>query len=423
MDTIFALSSGSPPSAIAIVRISGGKAGSALEALAGSLPSARKASVRNLRSNSGDLLDRALVLWLPGPSTATGEDMVELHLHGSRAVVAAVERSLDGMDGLRQAEAGEFTRRAFLNGRMDLAQTEGLADLLAAETELQRKAAVAMTGGALSQRLEEWLQRILRASAQVEAALDFDDEDDVAGLPASFGVELTALADELETVLDAPRAERLRNGYRVVLAGPTNAGKSSLFNALLADDAAIVSDIAGTTRDVLERSVAVRGVPFLLMDTAGLRTTSSDPIERTGMERSVAAMDRADLVVWLGSADDRPAGALQVRAKADLPEHSADGAGLAVSSVSGEGVETLWMRLVENATQALQAPNDLAVNDRQARWLGEASRGLREASSLSDPILIAEALRTVRTSFDAITGRATTEDVLDTLFGRFCIGK
>ena len=261
-ETIFALSSGSPPAAIAVIRISGQNAETALVALTGGLPKPRLASYRTVRDGSGEILDRALTLWFPGPATATGEDLAEVHLHGGRAVVAAVESALGAMAGLRRATPGEFTRRAFTNGRIDLAEAEGLADLLAAETELQRKSAVAMAGGALSREVVGWREDLLRASAAVEAVLDFADEDDVATLPDAFAQDLTRLRQAISLWLDRPSARLLREGFRVVLAGPPNSGKSTLFNALVDSDAAITASVAGTTRDVLSRPVALSGVPF-----------------------------------------------------------------------------------------------------------------------------------------------------------------
>ncbi|MEC7421143.1 MAG: GTPase, partial [Pseudomonadota bacterium] len=264
-DTIYALSSGALPAAIGIIRISGPAAGSALASLAGGLPPERTPVVRKLRDHEGDTLDVALVLWFPGRRTATGEDLAELHCHGGRAVVAAVLNALAAVPGLREAEPGEFTRRAFLNGRVDLAEAEGLGDLLSAETELQRRGAMQAAGGAVSRRIDEWRSRVLALAAAVEAVIDFADEDDVAALPDDFTARVAELAGEIRQVAARPEAERLRDGVRVVLAGPPNAGKSSLFNALLSDDAAIVTDVAGTTRDVLERPIALGGVPFILI--------------------------------------------------------------------------------------------------------------------------------------------------------------
>lgn len=423
-DTIFALSSGSPPAAIAVVRVSGPRAGAALAALAGELPEPRVASYRALRVSRGTVLDRALVLWFPGPRTATGEDLAELHLHGGRAVVAAVEAALAGLPELRRATPGEFTRRAFANGRIDLAEAEGLADLLSAETELQRRSAIAMAGGAFSRQVEDWRERVLRASAAVEAVLDFGDEDDVSELPPDFAISLDALAAELSEWLARPRAEVLREGFRVVLAGPPNAGKSTLFNALVEDEAAITTPLAGTTRDVLTRAVAIGGVPFVFADTAGLRDESGDEIEVIGIARARAALDRADLVLWLGLDGEGPEGSWEIAAQCDRAEATVKRAPRhRVSAVTGEGLDALRRDLVETAAGAMPRPGDAALNQRQYALLAQAEAALRDARRESDPLLVAEALRLVRVAFDSLVGRATTEDMLDALFGRFCIGK
>ena len=322
-DTIFALSSGAPPAAIGVIRISGPQAGAALMALAGRLPAPRRAAFMRLRDGAGAVLDAALVLWLPGPQSDTGEDTVELQCHGGRAVIAAVEAALALVPGLRQAGPGEFTRRAFTNGKIDLAEAEGLADLLAAETELQRLAAVEMAGGHFSEQVAAWRERLLMLSASVEAVLDFSDEDDVALLPADFIARIAAFAEELGQWLARPRAEALKEGFRVVLAGPPNAGKSTLFNALIESDAAIVAPVAGTTRDVLTHPVALAGVPFRFFDTAGLREDSGDAIEAIGIERAQGAMRQADLVLWLGPEGDGPHGAWDIAAQCDRAGHAA----------------------------------------------------------------------------------------------------
>jgi len=422
MDTIFALSSGAPPAAIAIVRISGTEAGSALIRLAGKLPQPRRAATGVLRDDSGEVLDRALVLWLPGPGTATGEDIAELHLHGGRAVVAAVERALEGLPGFRRAEAGEFTRRAFVNGRIDLAEAEGLADLLIAETELQRRAAQAMAGGALSREVEDWRERVLALSAAVEAVLDFGDEDDVGGLPDDFSSRLAGLADEISGWLTRPRAEPLREGFRVVLAGPPNAGKSSLFNALLENEAAITAPTPGTTRDVIERPVAIDGVPFVLVDTAGLRSSTGDKIEEAGIGRARAEFERADLVLWLGPEGHGPAESWEVAAKCDLAGPNKARPRACVSAVSGAGLAKLKRDLVTVAKGALPRPGQAALSRRQHDLLAEAKEALL-ISTGDNPLIIGEKLRLARVSFDRLAGRASTDDMLDALFGRFCIGK
>jgi tRNA modification GTPase len=423
-DTIFALSSGAPPAAIAVVRISGPDAVLALTALAGRSLPARRAAAVSLRDAAGQLLDRALALWLPGPGTATGEDTLELHCHGGRAVVRAVEAALAALPCLRAAQPGEFTRRAFANGKIDLAEAEGLADLLSAETELQRQAAMAMADGAFSRQVDGWRERLLRLSAGVEAVLDFGDEDDVAALPDDFTAGLAVLEAEIAAWAARPRAEALREGFRVVLAGPPNAGKSTLFNALVESDAAITAPTAGTTRDVLTHPVALAGVPFRMVDTAGLREAAGDAIEAIGVERARAAVDRADLVLWLGPEGDGPAGCWEIEAQSDRPGHPRKAHPRhRISARTGAGLGALRSDLVAVARAALPRPGEAALNARQHQLLTEAAEALGSAAILADPLLIAENLRLARVAFDALLGRTTTEDMLDTLFGRFCIGK
>lgn len=423
-DTIVALSSGLPPSAIAVIRVSGPRASAALESLGGVLPEPRRASLRTLRDTADAVLDDALVLWFPGPDNATGEDCAELHCHGGRAVIAAVERSLLALPGLRRAEPGEFTRRAFANGRMDLAQAEGLADLLFAETELQRQVLQAAAGGALSRQFKHWREQLLGLAAQVEAALDFDDESDVQGLDPGFFAAVGALGREFDQWLAKPRAERLRDGVRVVLAGPPNAGKSTLFNALLSSEAAIVSPVAGTTRDLLERPVALAGIPFTLVDTAGLHEGGDDAIERLGIDRARAALAGADIVLWLGPEGQGPTGAWEIEAMTDVPGHRPKrGARARLSAVTGEGLSQLTAHLAEAARTLLPKPGEAAVNARQHALLEQAALALVEIVPSLDLLVVAERLREARVAFDRLTGRATTEDMLDALFGRFCIGK
>jgi len=422
-ETIFALSSGSPPAAIAVIRISGPQAGTALLALAGRTPPAREARVATLRTASGDMLDRALVLWLPGPNSATGEDTAELHLHGGRAVVAAVERALAAVPGLRPAVPGEFTRRAFLNGRIDLVEAEGLADLLAAETELQRQSAIAAADGRFSGTVAEWRDRVLLLSAQLEAQLDFSDDDDVRPLDESFMWNVAALSREMAEHLARPRAELLRDGYRVVLAGPPNAGKSTLFNALVEAQAAITSPQAGTTRDVLSRPVSLDGVPFLFLDTAGLREDAADPVERIGVERAQSELGRADLILWLGPPGEAPLAAWLIAPKADLDGEPEGSARHHVSARTGAGLDALKQDLVTHARAALPRPGEAALNRRQSDLVSEAHDALGNLASITDPLIAAEHLRLARVAFDRLLGGATTEDMLDALFGRFCIGK
>jgi tRNA modification GTPase len=422
-DTIFALSTGSPPAALAVVRISGPRADSALEALAGRLPQPRVASLAGLRWR-GDDLDRALVLRFPAPHSATGEDVAELHLHGGRAVVAAVLEALAEQPALRPAEPGEFTRRAFENGRIDLAEAEGLADLLSAETQSQRRAALAMASGALSRAVEAWRQRLLALAAQLEAILDFSDEGEVGeNWPKGWVEELDSLAGEMEVLLARPRAERLRDGLRVVIAGPPNAGKSSLLNVLAQREAAITSAVPGTTRDLIEAPTAIGGTPYLLIDTAGFRE-GAEEIEKIGVERGRASLATADLILWLGEPADSPDRdrTILVRSKCDLPGTRSD-AGLRVSALTGEGIQQLVAALAERSRSLLPREGDVAANARHREAVGLASRLLRQAGAVPDMLIAAEALRQARVELDRITGRAGVEDLLDSLFGRFCIGK
>ena len=424
IDTIFALSSGAPPAAIAVMRVSGPQAAAAMFALLGRSAVPRHATSAALRDAAGGTIDQALVLWLPAPHSATGEDTLELHCHGGRAVIGAVEAALAALPGLRAATPGEFTRRAFVNGKIDLAEAEGLADLLTAETELQRQSAMAMASGAFSHQVEQWRDTLLRQSAALEAVLDFGDEDDVALLPADFVTQLAELEAELTLWLARPRAEQLREGYRVVVAGPPNAGKSTLFNTLVEAEAAIATPIPGTTRDVLTRPVAYAGVPFLFADTAGLHDAVDDEVEAIGIERALEALDRADLVLWLGPQGAGPDGAWEVAAQIDRNDALAKStARHRISAKTGAGIAALRDDLIATARAALPGPGEAALNERQHTHLRHAQRALGAARHEHDSLLIAEALRLARVAFDALLGRTTTEDMLDTLFGRFCIGK
>ena len=424
-DTIFALSSGAPPAGVAVVRISGAHAGDALDRLTGrARPAARRAVLRTLVDpDSGELLDRALLLWLPGPGTATGEDMAELHLHGGRAVTAAVLATLGRQAGLRPAVAGEFTRRAFETGRIDLVEAEALADLLAAETEAQRRNAMLLADGALSRAIAGWQTRVLMLSARLEAQLDFADEDDVAPLDPGFAADLVDLAADVDRWRNRPSAERLRDGIRVVLAGPPNAGKSTLLNALVGREAAIVTPIAGTTRDLIEAPVALGGVPFLITDTAGLHDGSGDAVEAIGIERAGRAMAAADILLWLGAPGDAPEGAIRIGAQADYRDHDIWQFDLLLSAASGEGMTTLVDLLLARAGDLLPGEGEAALSLRQRDAVEQLSEAVRLAAAERDPVLAAEALRLARAAMDALTGRAGTEEMLDGLFGRFCIGK
>ncbi|MBO9621919.1 MAG: tRNA uridine-5-carboxymethylaminomethyl(34) synthesis GTPase MnmE [Sphingomonas sp.] len=429
MDTIFAVSSGAPPAAIAVLRLSGSSAFAAAEALSGTLPEPRRAALRALRDPaSGELLDRALVLVFPGPRSATGEDLAELHLHGGRAVVRAVEAVLAGLEGLRPAEPGEFTRRALSNGRLDLSEAEGLGDLLAAETEAQRRVAMRSAEGAVRREVERWEARLLALAAHAEALLDHSDEDDVAGfadpLP-ELRRAATALADDVDAVAARPAVERLRDGLRVVLAGPPNAGKSTLLNTLVGRDAAIVSAIAGTTRDRIEAPVMRGGVAWLFVDTAGLNEAPGDTIEEIGIARARDALASADILLWLDDAPppEHPA-CLWIHARADeMGRAKGEGKDLSLSALTGEGIEALWERLARLAATLLPPPDMVALNQRQRGLCLDAAGALRRAGGQADLLLFAEELRSARIAFDAITGRAGVEAMLDALFGRFCIGK
>ncbi len=435
-DTIFALSSGAPPAALAVVRISGPHAGAALTAVTGSLPPPRLAKLRSVRDpSSGEVLDSALILWFPGPATATGEDLAELHLHGGRAVVAAVLAALSRLPRLRPAEAGEFTRRALDNGRIDLIAAEGLADLLSAETESQRRNAMHLALGHVSQAIAGWQERILRISAQIEAELDFGDEDDVAQSSDSYAALHTsakAVRDDMALWLAMPASDRLKDGVSVAIAGPPNAGKSTLFNALVQRDAAITSPIAGTTRDIIEGSVAIDGVALRFMDTAGLRDAGDDAIEAIGMDRAQLAITSADILLWLGHPDAAPSHPQLIKiaaqsdriAQGESPAHHKEAADIQISALTGAGMSELIAHILSAAQSLLPAVGETALNARQRALLGEAVAILDEdADAPHDMLLLAERLRLVRGVYDRITGKAGTEDMLDALFGRFCIGK
>ena len=424
MDTIFALSSGRPPAAVSVIRISGPRAHETGARIAGSLPEARTAAVRELRDpDSRELLDEALVLRFDSPGSATGEDVVEFQCHGGRAVIDSVLRALASADELRPAEPGEFTRRAFENGRIDLTEAEGLADLIEAETQSQRKAALALAEGGLRQQVGRWQERLLGLSAEVERAIDYDEDDESAD--AAVLRDCAALAAELRVWLDRPGAERLKDGVRVVVAGPPNAGKSSLINAIVGEERVIVTAVPGTTRDHIEVPLALGGVPIVLTDTAGLRE-SSDEVEAIGVARAAGLIEAADVLVWLGDPQEAPEHQrpIQVHAKADLPRLSEAPAGsIAVSSVTGEGLKSLLERIAELAQTLLPGEGAIALNRRQAAHIGEAADALSRASASSELVVIAEGLRQARNAFDRLTGRAGVEDVIDALFSRFCLGK
>jgi tRNA modification GTPase len=425
-ETIFALASGAGRSAVAVLRISGPASRDLLAHLCRTVPVARRASVRRLRDREGAELDRAVVLWLPGPGSYTGEDSAELHLHGGTAVLEGVAAALVAL-GARPAEAGEFTRRAFLNGRLDLLEAEAVADLVAAESSAQRAQALRQLGGELGSLFKGWADRLRRLMAHQEALIDFPDED----LPPEVGAALSAgisdLAAEIGAYLaDDRRGERVREGLTFVVVGPPNVGKSSLINALAGRDVAIVSDQPGTTRDALEARVVLAGVPATLVDTAGLRN-AADPVEAEGVRRARARAESADLslvVEACGAPRVSVAGrVLRIVNKIDLGGTVPDDA-IGVSALTGAGMARLRACLEEAAAEltASAGPPPLTRHRHRAA-LAEAEARLRAAPQAPLPELQAEDLRLALRAFGRVTGSVGVEDILDTLFSSFCIGK
>ena len=424
--TIFALASGSARAAIAVMRLSGPASGPAVAALCGgTLPAPRHASLRRLRDPAGAMLDQALVLWFPGPGTYTGEDCAELHLHGGRAVIDGVADALTEA-GLRPAEPGEFTRRAFLNGKMDLVAAEAVHDLIAAETEAQRRQALRQLEGALGVLYQDWADRLRGILAYQEALIDFPDEDLPPEVEDQLLATLRAVHAEIRTHLnDAGRGEKLREGLFFAITGAPNVGKSTLINALAERDVAIVSDIPGTTRDALETRVVLGGVPVTLVDTAGLRDTT-DSIEAEGVRRALARARDADLamtVVEAGSPIPANPGHLVIANKADLGQQGPDGA-LRISAKTGEGMDELRAHLAGAARQMTEssgAPPLTRARHRAA--LLEAASLLDAAEHADLPELRGEDLRLAMRALGRITGHVGVEDILDTVFSKFCIGK
>jgi tRNA modification GTPase len=447
--TIFALSSGRPPAAIAVVRISGPRAGVALEKLIGRVPEARKAALARVRDPaSGEVIDEALALWFPGPHSETGEDVAELQLHGGQAVIAGVLEALAAIEGCRPAEAGEFTRRAFENGRLDLTAVEGLADLIAAETPAQRRLAFRQLKGLIGDRAEAWRRRLIEALALVEARIDFSDEadvpEDLVG-PALHAAQ--QLRSELAQVLaDGRRGERLRDGLVVAIAGPPNAGKSTLLNRLARREAAIVSPQPGTTRDVIEVHLNLDGYPVTLLDTAGIRD-SSEQVEQEGMRRAKERAAAADLILWVtdASAAGSAADALGksfgdtpiwlVKNKVDLARNRPGAAGnrnehefeISISALTGLGMDAFEGILAEFARNCFAATEStLITRARHRHALEETAAALDRASTPANAQheeLIAEELRAAATTLGRLTGRVDVEDILDVIFRDFCIGK
>ncbi|WP_421988297.1 tRNA uridine-5-carboxymethylaminomethyl(34) synthesis GTPase MnmE [Roseococcus sp.] len=429
-ETIFALASGAGRAAVAVMRISGSGTGDVVAALCGSLPVPRRASLRRLRQGEV-VLDRALVLWLPGPASYTGEDSAELQLHGGPAVVAAVAEALVAL-GARPAEPGEFTRRAFLQGKLDLTAAEGIADLIAAETEAQRRQALRQAEGGLAARHAEWALRLTRLLARQEAFIEFEEEDLPAELDARVAADAALLRGEMAALLaEGTRGEKLREGLAIAILGAPNDGKSSLLNALVGRDAAIVSARAGTTRDIVEVRMILAGVPVTLADTAGLRE-ATDEIEAEGVRRALARAEAADLRLLVFSADAEPDAAtlalrgpdtLVVVNKADLGAAVPEG-GIGVSARTGQGLELLRAELEAAAvTRAGLSDTATLTRPRHRAALREAVEWLERLPDAGLPELRAEALRNALRALSRLTGRVDVEQVLDLVFSEFCIGK
>jgi tRNA modification GTPase len=457
--TIFALSSGRPPAAIAVLRVSGPQARHALERLTGRVPQPRQAALVRVREPaSGEVIDEALALWFPAPASETGEDVAELQLHGGHAVVAGVLKALGALEGCRMAEPGEFTRRAFANGKLDLTAVEGLGDLIAAETAAQRRQAFRQLKGLIGDRAESWRQRLIEALALVEARIDFSDEADVPeDLVAPAAKIARELRDEIAAALsNGGRGERLRDGLVVAIAGPPNAGKSTLFNRLARREAAIVSPFAGTTRDVIEIHLELGGYPVTVLDTAGIRE-GAEPVEQEGVRRARARAAEADLVLWVTDLSVESRDAVEsaglksdapqwlIANKIDLLSESARGHltggscqqakknefqfAFSVSAQYGEGLDALFGALAAFARDYFAAGETVLVTRARHRraledTVAALDRALAEtASHGAREELIAEELRHATSALGRLTGRVDIEDVLDKIFRDFCIGK
>jgi tRNA modification GTPase len=449
--TIFALSSGRPPAAVAVVRVCGPQARQTLATLIGRMPAPRQATLAKLRDPaSGDVIDEALALWFPGPHSETGEDMAEFQLHGGHAVIAAVLETLGQIEGCRPAEPGEFTRRAFENGRLDLTEVEGLADLIAAETPAQRRQAYRQLKGLIGDRAEAWRRQIIEALALIEARIDFSDEADV---PEDLVGPALHAAQQLRSMMaaalaDQGRGERLRDGIVVAIAGPPNAGKSTLLNRLARREAAIVSPYPGTTRDVIEAHLNLDGYPVTLLDTAGIRE-STDPVEQEGIRRATERAAAADLVLWVidGSANGLATGVSREKQfesetwtiinKVDAAANSlwkncesrSDSLDriFRVSALTGEGIGALIEAVAAHTRDYFaRTESALVTRARHRRALeetvGALDRALAHGESGTEE-LIAEELRSAATTLGRLTGRVDVEDILDVIFRDFCIGK
>jgi tRNA modification GTPase len=441
--TIFALSSGHGRAGVAVIRISGPAAGEAVERMAAPRPRPRFAAFRKIgHPATGEVLDEALVLWFPAPKSETGEDMAEFQVHGGRAVIQGVLAALGDIEGCRMAEPGEFARRALENGKLDLTGAEGLADLVEAETAAQRRQALRQAGGALFRLYEGWRQRLIGAMAQLEAAIDFSDEPDVVVVPVKAArAEVEALASEIGRHLDdGHRGQLLREGFHVVLAGPPNAGKSSLLNALARRDVAIVSDEAGTTRDVIEVRLELEGLPVVVSDTAGVRTASGK-VEQEGIRRTLGRAREADLILWLIDVTAPPAEVpadiaarsdhtLIIANKMDLLAsgvlHPLPGGAIGISVLTGDGMDNLARRLTAFVRARIgESEAPALTQERHRQQLERCMAPLKSflGSPMGEVELRAEDLRRAAHALGRLTGAVDVEDVLDQVFSRFCIGK
>ncbi len=445
--TIFALSSGRLPSAISIVRVSGPQARAALACLAGKVPEPRMAWRVLLRDPGREPIDDAVVLWFPGPASATGEDVAEFHVHGGRAVLAALFAALSVFENVRTADPGEFTRRAFENGKLDLTEAEALDDLIHADTERQRRQALRQLRGLLGERARDWRAQIIEASALIEAGIDFSDEGDIpAELIAPALARIKSLRDEIEEVLAGQgRSERLREGLVVAISGPPNVGKSTLVNQLARREVAIVSPHAGTTRDVIEVRLDLDGYPVTVIDTAGIRETA-DPVEQEGVRRARRRSAEADLVLWMidtehqesGRAGDAPvwmvrnkvdldvASGVRLRGPAGALRGAGGGTGFEISASRGDGIPELIAALVAFARDYFGSREDSLIGrERQRKLLRETVHSLQRSISVmgTGEELAAEELRAATHSLGRLLGRVDVEDVLDVIFREFCVGK
>lgn len=438
VDTIYALSSGALPAGVAVLRISGPKTASTVSDLCGAVPEPRLASLKSIRSRNGSIIDSGLVLFFKGPASFTGEDCAELQVHGGRAVVQTLLQELSGFEGLRHAEAGEFSRRAFQNGKMDLVEVEGLSDLIVAETEMQRRLALEHSSGGQSQVYDGWARRLTHARAMIEAELDFADEEDVPGSVSDrIWKDMELLRGEIDAhIAQAPIGEIIRDGLKIVIAGEPNAGKSSLLNALAKRDIAIVTEIAGTTRDVLSVDLSLAGFSVKLFDTAGLRETE-ETVEREGIRRARGVIATADLVLLLSETKagfgtllgldlgDIPI--LKVATKSDCKDGVVDAeADLSISTKTGVGMDQL-LSAISSYLPDLSAVTALSIPSRRRHVdaLRQSSIAIGDAVALGQHGLDirAEQLRIAGDAIGRITGRVDVENLLDVIFSEFCIGK